>query len=111
MPVRNFSATTKPSNDVLATGNSMSTLMDAVDTARAAAAANVTIAGDGTALGLVTDIQTAMDAVRAEYEDKITDANHTVAVVINGSPTQNQIRIAFENIMRNIDQSATYSRG
>lgn len=111
MGIRNFAATTAKSNDVLASTGTASTLMGAVDTAITAAAGNVTISGDVTAAGLVDAIQTAADALRAQLEGQVLNSSYPVTLVVSGTPTQNQIRQAVENILGNLAQSAEYARG
>lgn len=111
MGVRNFAAKTARSNDVLTSTGTVAALMTAVDAKIALAAADATISGDVTAAGLVDDVQTAMDALRAQIEGQVLNSDYPVTLVISGTPNQNQIRQAVENILQNLNQSAEYARG
>ena len=87
------------------------TLLDAVDTAITDALAETDIDASVTAEAAVALIQTATDAVRAEVDASVSAGGYHVTVFIDGAPTQNQIRQALENILKNISRSSEYAQG
>lgn len=89
----------------------LSTLMDAVDAAITDALAETTIDASVTAEAAVGVIQTAADAVRTAVESSVEPSGYNITVSIQNAPTQNQIRLALENILRNIENSNEYAKG
>jgi len=75
----------------------MATLLDAVDTAITDALAE-------------TDIDASLTA-EAAVADSVEPSGYNITVSIQNAPTQNQIRLALENILRNIENSNEYAKG
>ena len=110
-----LTSTTTADTDV---GNAQG-LEAAVTSAVSAAAANGTIAGDGTALGLVQAIQTAFDLLIASL---VTAKAATVAAKSAAAPanvvldidtavvtTKNGVRAAVRELLRSVDGSGMAS--
>lgn len=113
MSIRNFAASTQRMGAVLSTSGSLGDLLDSVDAAVTAAAANGTISGDVTAAGLVAAIEAAAAALRTQLEGQVTAVSGMpVIVLVSGNPNQNQIRHALDNVMRVVAQSPSeYAEG
>lgn len=109
MTTRSFIAETRRNGSVSTVTGAISSLMDTVDAAVTAASENATIAADTTAAGLVGEIATAMLALRADAEGNFLGG--TVTVTISGTPNQNQIALALDNVKRNIAQSSEFAAG
>ena len=99
MAIRNFVASTAKNGVVASSTSGVDALVTAVDDAITAALAQEDIDASAGAEAAVGDIQTAVDAL----ETAVTAASG-VTVVLNGSLTVNQIKIAFENVLRTLAQ-------
>ena len=86
-------------------------LIDAVDSAITDALAETDIDASLTAEAAVGLIQDATDAVRAAVAGSVEPSGYNITVSIQNAPTQNQIRLALENILRNIENSNEYAKG
>lgn len=86
-------------------------LIDAVDSAITDALAETDIDASLTAEAAVGLIQDATDAVRAAVAGSVEPSGYNITVSIKNAPTQNQIRLALENILRNIENSNEYAKG
>lgn len=89
----------------------LTTLLDAVDTSITDALAETDIDASLTAEAAVGLIQDATDAVRAAVAGSVEPSGYNITVSIQNAPTQNQIRLALENIMRNIENSNEFAQG
>lgn len=123
MTIRNFAASTVK-------GGAVSTSTGAVATRIASMVAGFSDADDKVILALaqtdidasvaaeaaVAAIKTAYDAAKAAQVSLATEVNATlyasdmpVTVVLNGTLTQNQVKQAFDNILRNLAQSNEFA--
>lgn len=108
MTIRKFTAS-------VVKGGAVSTSTDAVAAAFADADAKVVLALAQTdidasvaAEAAVAAIKTAYDAGKAELNSTVYSSTQPVTVVLNGSLTVNQVRLAFENILNNLKQSSEF---
>lgn len=98
-----FSVSAGANTPISASFTAIEALQAAVDDAQAAAEANATIAGDGTALGLVQDIGTAFAAyVAAVTAGTSAAAAKNVVVDYDDSviTTRNALRRCLDAVMR-----------
>lgn len=123
MTIRNFAASTVKGGAVATSTGAVAASVAAVTAGFVDADAKVVLALEQTdiaasapAQSVVNNIKTAYDAAKVAAAAINTELNATVyasampvTVVLNGTLTQNQVRQAFDNILRNLAQSNEFA--
>lgn len=126
MAIRNFAASTTKRGSVVFSTSGITARLDAIDTALAAADAKVVLALAQTDIDASVAAEAAVAAIKTEYDAAQTANNAAqaellstvyssalpVTVVINGDLTHNEIRRAFDNVLRAVaQQTGIYPEG